>query len=66
MVMTEDYGPSPDKMYDIEMMTVCYEGKQRTPAEFRALFEQAGMTFSRIIPTSSPFSLVEAFPVGRA
>jgi O-methyltransferase domain/Dimerisation domain len=66
MVMTEDNAPFPGKVYDIEMMAVTSEGKQRTPAQFRALFEQAGMTFSRIIPTSSPFSLVEAFPAGRA
>ena len=66
MVMPEDDAPFPGKLYDVEMMVVCAEGKQRTPAEFRALFEQAGMTFSRIIPTSSPFSLVEALPGGRA
>jgi hypothetical protein len=66
MVMTEDNAPFPGKAYDIEMMTVTSDGKQRTPAEFRALFERAGMRFSRVIPTSSPYSLVEALPSNRA
>ncbi len=66
MVMTEDDAPFPGKVYDIEMMTVTSDGKQRTPSQFRALFAQAGMTFSRVIPTSSPFSLVEALPEDRA
>ena len=37
-------------------------GKERTEAEFRALFDRAGFTLTRIVPTQSPLSVVEAKP----
>jgi SAM-dependent methyltransferase len=34
-------------------------GRERTAAEYRALFAAAGLALTRVIPTSSPFSLIE-------
>lgn len=64
MLMTEDDRPSPSKLLDLEMMVALCDGKQRTSAQFQALFSQAGLTLSRVVPTASPFSLVEARPSG--
>jgi hypothetical protein len=35
-------------------------GKERTEAEFAALFKSAGFTLTRVVPTKSPLSVVEA------
>jgi hypothetical protein len=64
IIMPEDGGPSPAKLVDLEMMAIFPGGKQRTPAQHRALFSQANLELSRIVPTASPFSIVEARPSG--
>ena len=53
--------PGLGKIIDLEML-VMPGGKERTEAEFRALFERAGFTLTRVVPTSSPLSVVEARP----
>jgi len=35
-------------------------GGERAEQEFRVLFERAGFTLTRIVPTNSPLSVVEA------
>ncbi len=54
-------GGAPDfgKFIDIEMLLVP-GGKERTEAEFRALFDSAGFTLTKIVPTKSPVSVIEA------
>ncbi|MFI8520340.1 methyltransferase [Streptomyces sp. NPDC085481] len=52
---------SPSKIIDLNMM-VLSGGQERTADEFRALFEAAGFTLTRILPTASPSSVVEAIP----
>ena len=47
------------KLMDIEMM-VSPGGKERTAAEYKELFEQAGLRLTRIIPTKSAYSVIEA------
>ena len=37
-------------------------GRERTAAEFGALLRAARLRLSRIVPTGSPFSVIEAFP----
>jgi len=37
-------------------------GRERTEQEFRALFDRAGFDLTRIVPTPSPLSVVEAKP----
>ena len=49
------------KVMDLEMLVMA-GGKERTEAEFRALFDSAGFTLSRIVPTRAPLSIVEGRP----
>ena len=53
--------PHLGKIIDLEMM-VMPGGKERTEAEFRALFARAGFALTRIVPTRSPLSVIEARP----
>jgi hypothetical protein len=48
-------------MADLTMM-IHLTGHERTEAEFRPLFEQAGWTLARILPTACPLSILEAVP----
>ena len=54
-------GNAPDfgKIIDLEMMTMP-GGRERTADEFRGLFASAGFAMTRIVPTASPLSIVEA------
>jgi O-methyltransferase domain/Dimerisation domain len=51
----QDFG----KLLDIEML-VSPGGKERTAAEYEDLFSRAGLRLTRIIPTKSPYSVIEA------
>ncbi|MQA28427.1 MAG: hypothetical protein GEU82_01115 [Luteitalea sp.] len=54
-------GNAPDlgKLMDLEMLMMP-GGRERTEAEFRALFAQTGFSLTRIVPTKSPLSIIEA------
>jgi hypothetical protein len=54
-------GPQPDfgKFLDIEML-LFPGGKERTAEEFKALFASAGFSLTKIVPTKSPVSVIEA------
>jgi hypothetical protein len=54
-------GNVPDfaKFIDIEMLAFP-GGRERTEAEFRSLFDRAGFELTRIVPTASALSVVEA------
>ena len=58
MVVPEDDKPSPAKSFDMAMM-VFLAGAERTPAEYKAMFENAGLALTSITPTASPVSVVE-------
>jgi ubiquinone/menaquinone biosynthesis C-methylase UbiE len=62
MVVEPGNHPSPAKMFDITML-VAEGGQERTEAEHRKLFEAAGFKLSRIVPTPSPVSVIEAVAV---
>jgi hypothetical protein len=62
MVVSDEPGPSPAKMLDIEMLVMTVGGKERSAAEFDALFASSGFQLSRIVPTSRPVSVIEALP----
>lgn len=49
----------PGKILDLEML-VAPGGVERTAAEFETLLENSGFRMTRIIPTLSPVSIVEA------
>ncbi len=56
-------GNAPDlgKVIDIEMLMLP-GGRERTADEYAALFAKAGFGMTRIVPTESPFSVIEARP----
>tara|TARA_R110002167_G_scaffold13915_2_gene57099 strand:+ start:5729 stop:6733 length:1005 start_codon:yes stop_codon:yes gene_type:complete len=57
-------GSEPDlgKFIDIEMLALP-GGKERTREEFAALFTAAGFQLTKVVPTASPLSVVEAIRV---
>jgi hypothetical protein len=62
MVIKNDNKPHFGKLMDNGML-VLLGGRERTTEEFAAIFEQAGFKLNRVIPTISPYSLVEGIPV---
>jgi hypothetical protein len=58
MVVPEGNTPHPSKLLDLEMLTLP-GGLERTEAEYADLFARAGFRLSRIVPTKSPFSVIE-------
>ena len=59
MLLPGSTQPDFGKLVDIEMLLMP-GGRERTEAEFRALFQRAGFTLTRIIPTQSPLSVIDA------
>jgi O-methyltransferase domain len=60
MVVTDEPGPTPAKMLDIEMLVMTVGGKERTKDEFAELFASCGLRLSRIVPTERPICVIEA------
>jgi hypothetical protein len=58
MVVPEGNGPSPAKVMDVQML-IATGGKERTENEYKRLLESSGMRLNRIVPTKSPFSVIE-------
>jgi hypothetical protein len=46
---------------DVNML-VCTGGRQRSEPEFRSLYEAAGLSLTRIVPTPAGISLIEGVP----
>ena len=61
MVVPEDNQPSPAKALDL-LMLVMEGGKERTASEYSNLLATSGFSLTRIVPTKSPYSIVEAEP----
>ena len=59
MVIPPDNRPSPAQAMDLNMLVVA-GGRERTEDEYRQLFQAAGFRLERIIPTHSPFNVIEA------
>ena len=59
MVLPAGNQPHPGKMLDM-MMLVGPGGQERTEPEYRALLQKAGLRLSKIVPTDSAVSVVEA------
>jgi len=59
MVIPAYNQPSPAQAMDLNML-VLLGGRERTEEEFRQLLATAGFRLERIIPTHSPFSVIEA------
>ena len=58
-IVPEGNEPHYSKVLDLEMLT-SPGGIERTAEEYAALLASAGLRLSRIVPTRSPFSIVEA------
>jgi hypothetical protein len=58
-VLPPGNAPHPGKIIDLEML-VMPGGRERTEEEFRALFQRAGFELTRVVPTQSALSVVEA------
>lgn len=59
MLMPTGNDPSPAKPFDILMLLNQPGGRIRTEKEFRELFNGAGLRLSKVLPTSSPNSILE-------
>jgi hypothetical protein len=61
MVLPGGDTPHPGKMLDMAMLTLP-GGEERTSAQYAALLEKAGFRMTRVVPTASLVSIVEAAP----
>lgn len=62
MVLPAGDVPHPGKMLDMVMM-VLPGGQERTEAEYAGLLSKAGFRLTRVVPTVSAVSIIEAVPV---
>lgn len=53
--------PDPVKFADL-MMLVMLGGRERTADDFRTLYAQAGFRLTQIVPTGSPYSIIQGAP----
>lgn len=51
--------PHLSRFSDIEMLVMTNGGRERSESEYRALYKEAGLQVTRIIPTETPWSIVE-------
>ena len=61
MLVPEEIRPEFVMLMDLNML-VMTGGRERTAKEFEKVLNDAGFEMTRVIPTKSPFSLVEARP----
>lgn len=61
MVLPTGNTPHPGKMLDI-IMLMAPGGQERTAPEYEALLAKAGFKLTRVVPTASAVSIVEAVP----
>jgi hypothetical protein len=54
--------PDPRKFVDLQMLVLNY-GRERTEAEFDELYSKAGFRLTRVVPTTSPPSIIEGIRV---
>ena len=59
LVMPDGPEPHPAKFMDVNMLAMTEGGKERTEAEYAALFASAGLELVAIHPTHSPVSVIE-------
>jgi hypothetical protein len=61
MVLPDGDAPHPGKLLDMVMLTVP-GGEERTASEYGALLDEAGFRMTRLVPTASLVTVVEAVP----
>ena len=61
MVLTTGDEPDPGKMFDMFMLVVA-GGMERTEGQYADLLRDGGFRLTRVVPTASPVSVIEAVP----
>lgn len=46
----------------LDLMMLCYGGKERTLEEYRTLYSRAGLELTRVVGTTMPISIIEGIP----
>ena len=59
MVIPDDNSPSLASLMDLNMM-VMLPGRERALREYKVLLDASGLKFERVLPTHSPFQIIEA------
>ena len=62
LVVPDSPAPAPAKFLDLEMLALTAGGKERTVKEFADLFASAGLRLTRVVPTNTPYCVIEAVP----
>ncbi len=62
-VISEDNKAGFGKLFDLQMLIVTENGKERTAREFRNIFEFAGFKLTRVVKTVSPFNIIEGVKI---
>jgi hypothetical protein len=62
MTIPDDNHPTPAQLFDLNML-VMTGGQERTVSEYESLFAQQNFRLTGVIPTGSPFHLLEAVAV---
>jgi hypothetical protein len=62
-VIEENNKPAYGKLIDLQMLVGMDGGKERTKNEFEVLLGKSGFRLKKVIPTVSPFSIVEAIKI---
>jgi hypothetical protein len=60
-----EVGPAAQRLarLDLQMLVLTPGGRERMEQEFRSLLQEAGFDLRQVIPTASPFRILEATPV---
>jgi len=59
MIVPPDNSPSMAQPMDLNMLVLC-TGRERTESEYQDLLAAAGFKMERVVPTLTPFSIIEA------
>ena len=65
LVIPEHHREFPGNWTDLELLLLS-DGRERTAAQHRERLRRSGFHLTRIVQTVSPFSVIEASPIGRA
>jgi hypothetical protein len=63
MVVPPGNEPHLSKFIDLEMLVAHEGGKERSEVEYQQLFEKSGFRLTNVIPTKSPWSVVEGVAI---
>jgi hypothetical protein len=62
LVLPESAVPAMARLADLGMLIMTSGGRERTAAEYRTLFDRAGLRLTRIVPSTGMISFIEAVP----